>query len=130
MATRRRTILIVEDDAQFRRLLGLALRLAGFDTREARDGYEAITVLEWAAPHIDGVILDLGMPGLDGLAVRDELSQIPELELCQSSSSPAPMLRWSTSELRACCESQRRRTRSSPPLSDACATPRNSNHDR
>ena len=73
MATRRRTILIVEDDAQFRRLLGLALRLAGFDTREARDGYEAITVLEWAAPHIDGVILDLGMPGLDGFAVRDEL---------------------------------------------------------
>ena len=78
MATRPRTILIVEDDAHFRRLLSLALRMAGFDTREARDGYEAITVLEWAAPHIDGVILDLAMPGLDGFAVRDELLANPK----------------------------------------------------
>jgi CheY-like chemotaxis protein len=45
----------------------------GIDTREARDGYEAITILEWAAPLIDGVILDLEMPGLDGFAVREEI---------------------------------------------------------
>ena len=81
MATRPRTILIVEDDALFRRLLSLALRMAGFDTREARDGYEAIMVLEWAAPHIDGVILDLAMPGLDGFAVRDELLANPKTRL-------------------------------------------------
>ena len=80
MATRRRTILIVEDDAQFRRLLSLALRMAGFDTREARDGYEAVTILEWAAPHINGVILDLTMPGLDGFAVHDELLADPRTQ--------------------------------------------------
>src|SRR5687768_15901276 len=82
MATARaRTILIVEDDADFRRLLSLTLRLAGFDTREARDGYEAVAILEWAAPHIDGVILDLTMPGLDGFAVHDELLAHPRTRL-------------------------------------------------
>ena len=81
MNTRPRTILIVEDDAHFRRLLSLGLRMAGFDTCEARDGYEAIRILEWAAPHLDGVILDLALPGLDGFAVRDELLANPKTRL-------------------------------------------------
>ena len=43
MAGRRLTIHVVEDDQSLRRLLSLALRFAGLDTREARDGYEALT---------------------------------------------------------------------------------------
>jgi len=71
MSARRPTILLVEDDAYFRRLLSLAFGTAGFETREARDGYEAITLLEWGTP--DAVVLDMVMPGLDGRAVHDEI---------------------------------------------------------
>ena len=56
-------------------MLSLALQLGGFDTHEARDGLEAITMLEWAA--LDAVVLDIMLPGLDGLAVHAELVAHP-----------------------------------------------------
>ena len=72
-----KTILIVEDDGQLRRLLSLALRLAGFITLEAENGLEAIRILEWSRP--DALVLDLGLPGLDGFAVLDEIAAHAEI---------------------------------------------------
>jgi two-component system OmpR family response regulator len=72
-----KTILIVEDDGPLRRLLSLALRLAGFITREAENGLEAIRILEWSRP--DALVLDLGLPGIDGFAVLDEIAAHPEI---------------------------------------------------
>ena len=69
---REQTILLVEDDDQLRRLLSLALRLAGFVTREARDGLEALAILEWS--RFDGVLVDLALPYLDGVSVLQEIA--------------------------------------------------------
>lgn len=67
----RATILIVEDDAPLRRLFRTALTLAGFDVREAADGYAALQALDEGRP--DLIVLDLLLPRVNGFAVREEL---------------------------------------------------------
>jgi|SRR5687767_11052176 CheY-like chemotaxis protein len=68
----RRTVLIVEDDEDLRRVYRHALGLEGFDVHEARGGFEALRHLDQTRP--DVIVLDLGLPGLDGFAVREELA--------------------------------------------------------
>ena len=76
-----KTVLIVEDDADLRRIYSLALHLAGFAVRECGDGFSALNVLDEQPP--DCVILDLMLPVVSGetvkqeLAARAETSQIP-----------------------------------------------------
>jgi CheY-like chemotaxis protein len=61
-------ILVVDDDADIRETLGLALELEGYAVRLARDGAEAWALLdEGARPAL--VLLDLAMPVLDGAAL-------------------------------------------------------------
>jgi DNA-binding response OmpR family regulator len=60
-------ILVVEDDDGNRRLLRAFLEREGFEVREASDGPSALH--EVAMGDIDLVVLDLGLPGLDGLDV-------------------------------------------------------------
>src|SRR5688572_3141593 len=69
---RRRTILLVDDDESLRRMIRLALVLAGFDTREARSGMEALKMIDGWRP--DLIVLDLVLPGIDGLSVLEELA--------------------------------------------------------
>lgn len=71
----RPTILLVEDDEPLRRMMSIALTFANFETREARSGMEALAILDRWRP--DLVVLDLVLPGIDGLAVRQELSGHP-----------------------------------------------------
>ena len=59
------TILIVDDEAQSRRLLGGTLERAGYRTIEAGSGRQALELLDGAQP--DVVLLDLGLPDRDGL---------------------------------------------------------------
>ncbi|HEV3225538.1 MAG TPA: response regulator [Acidimicrobiales bacterium] len=61
------TVLIVDDDASVRAMLGYLLHDEGYTVQEACDGAEAITALTVDAP--DCVILDLMMPNVDGLEV-------------------------------------------------------------
>jgi signal transduction histidine kinase/CheY-like chemotaxis protein len=63
----RRTILVVDDDADIRQMLCDRLEASGFDVLSARDGAGALELL--ALHVIHGIILDIGMPGLDGLDV-------------------------------------------------------------
>jgi two-component system response regulator MprA len=60
-------LLVVDDDPSVREALALVLELGGFDVLTAADGREAIRSLSVASP--DAVILDVLMPGLDGLEV-------------------------------------------------------------
>lgn len=71
------TVLICEDDQQLRRLLGVVLRGQGYDLREAAHGKAALDELTTARP--DLAILDVQMPGIDGLAVLDHIRGDPEL---------------------------------------------------
>jgi CheY-like chemotaxis protein len=60
------SILIVDDDPSIRKLVATTLEdVAGFELVEAGDGVEALDVAAEEAPAI--VLLDIDMPGLDGL---------------------------------------------------------------
>ena len=61
------TILVVDDEPQIVRLLRDHLEAAGFSVLEASDGRGAVKAA--TAGHPDLVVLDLGLPGLDGLDV-------------------------------------------------------------
>ena len=60
-------VLVVEDDAAIADVLRRALRQEGHEVRSAEDGVEALEVAESFVP--DLVILDLGLPKLDGVEV-------------------------------------------------------------
>ena len=65
-------VLIVEDDETLRRLLSMSLQFAGFDVQEAADGLQALKLVDINPP--DLIVLDLVLPGIDGLAVRAQLA--------------------------------------------------------
>ena len=68
-----KTILLIEDDAGFRKMLRTAFVIDGFSVREAANGYDALTLLDQQA--FDGVVLDLGLPLVDGLSVLADINQ-------------------------------------------------------
>jgi DNA-binding NtrC family response regulator len=65
------SVLIVDDDSAFRTILSLELRRAGFDVTTAACGEEALTIL--GEQMFDVALLDLKMPGMDGIAVLNEI---------------------------------------------------------
>jgi two-component system, OmpR family, response regulator MprA len=81
---KRMRILVVDDERAVRESLRRALELEGYDIDLAGDGEEALTRLQSTAEP-DAVILDVLMPGLDGLEVCRRLrrggSRLPVLML-------------------------------------------------
>ena len=65
--TSQRRVLVVEDDASIRELLRLHLDLAGFTIDEAEEGRSALERAR--ATPFDLVLLDVMLPGLDGISV-------------------------------------------------------------
>ncbi|ASM73688.1 MULTISPECIES: response regulator transcription factor [Roseobacteraceae] len=61
------TILIVDDDAQIRDVLRIALEQAGFGTQTAGDGAEGLAKAR--SGRFDLIVLDIGLPEMDGLAM-------------------------------------------------------------
>jgi len=64
-------ILIADDDRAVRDALRRALMLAGYDVHGADDGHTALAEVGTLVP--DALVLDIGMPGIDGLEVCREL---------------------------------------------------------
>jgi len=60
-------ILIIDDEAQIHRFLRAALQAAGFEPLRAESGAEGLREIARTAP--DAVVLDLGLPDMDGKAV-------------------------------------------------------------
>ena len=60
-------ILVVDDDAPIRRMLDRTLAAEGYAVEAVADGGQALAAVELSAP--DLIVLDVSMPGLDGLAV-------------------------------------------------------------
>jgi two-component system, OmpR family, response regulator MprA len=76
-------LLVVEDDTGLRDVLRRALSLAGYEVRLSGDGAEALAEVARGVP--DAVVLDVGLPDIDGLEVcrmlRREGNRVPVLML-------------------------------------------------
>jgi two-component system, OmpR family, response regulator MprA len=67
-------ILIVDDDRAVREALRRTLTLGGYDVQLAEDGEQALEQVVQAVP--DAMVLDVGMPGIDGLEVCRRLRRL------------------------------------------------------
>ncbi|HEY4827006.1 MAG TPA: response regulator transcription factor [Solirubrobacteraceae bacterium] len=83
-------VLVVDDDPPLRRMLERTLAAEGYEVSVAADGGAALAEAERAAP--DVIVLDVAMPGLDGLAVarrlRDKGDPTPILMLTARDAVP------------------------------------------
>jgi CheY-like chemotaxis protein len=70
-------ILISEDNAVNRELLRELLEIRGYTVEEACDGEEALRMVRQSQP--DLLLLDIGMPLLDGFAVVSKIRENPRL---------------------------------------------------
>jgi two-component system KDP operon response regulator KdpE len=68
--------LIIDDEVQIRRLLRVALESEGYEVREAKTGQEGLQ--EIAAKRPDIILLDLGLPDMDGQEVLKRLREWSE----------------------------------------------------
>jgi two-component system, OmpR family, KDP operon response regulator KdpE len=75
-------ILVVDDEKQIRRMLKAALEGYGYDIAEAASGHEGLS--QTSIFHPDVIILDLGLPDIDGIEVIERLrewTQVPVIVL-------------------------------------------------
>lgn len=72
-------ILIVDDEGHIREVIRVALRKAGMDVVDARDGKEALA--RFAADKPDLIVLDIGMPEFDGLEVCREIRKTSDVPI-------------------------------------------------
>lgn len=76
-------ILIVDDEIEIRKVIGLLLKNAGYETVEAADGAKAVEAVK-ADPFIDLCIMDITMPlmnGIEATKIIREFSPLPVLFL-------------------------------------------------
>ncbi|MFY2557043.1 sigma-54-dependent transcriptional regulator [Corallococcus terminator] len=67
------TVLLVDDDPAVAKVLGALLSQAGLTTHAARDGKEALAMLE--RKPVDVVVSDVRMPGMDGMQLLTEVAR-------------------------------------------------------
>lgn len=74
-----KTILIAEDSYDNRTALKLMLKLHGYKTLEAENGEQAI--IRSRECHPDLILMDITLPGIDGIAATSKLREDPECGL-------------------------------------------------
>lgn len=72
-------ILVVDDDPHIREVICFALGKAGYATRIARDGVEALARIAAEAPRL--IVLDVGMPEMDGLETCRRIRKSSEVPI-------------------------------------------------
>lgn len=81
-------VLIVEDDAMVRRFLEVALQEVGLDVWSAKDGADALSILQKTS--FDVLLLDFLMPGMTGLELSAQVRRSePNLSIALISGSTA-----------------------------------------
>jgi DNA-binding response OmpR family regulator len=76
-------VLIVDAAAAGRQTFARALRLAGHDVRTAKDGFDALEILQTETPAL--ILSDLHMPRIDGWTLRWSQSSRRAVGTCRSS---------------------------------------------
>jgi len=89
-ASKRATLLVVDDEEMVRRLAARMLVTLGYRVLEASDGHDAIRVLQRQAQRINGVLTDVAMPGLGGRQLGDTIERCwPQVRVLYMSGFPA-----------------------------------------
>jgi two-component system chemotaxis response regulator CheY len=70
-----KTIMVVDDSASLRQVVGIALRGAGYEVIEGADGKDALSKLTGQKVHL--IISDVNMPNMDGISFVKALKQLP-----------------------------------------------------
>ncbi|MRV75302.1 response regulator [Duganella sp. FT92W] len=70
-----KTIMVIDDSASLRQVVGIALKGAGYDVVEAMDGKDALSKL--TGQKINLVVCDVNMPNMDGITFVKEIKQLP-----------------------------------------------------
>lgn len=70
-----KTIMIVDDSASMRQVIGIALKGEGYTVIEGRDGKDALSKLTGQKVHL--IISDVNMPVMDGITFLKEVKQLP-----------------------------------------------------
>lgn len=70
-----KTIMIVDDSATLRQVVGIALRGAGYDVLEGSDGKDALSKLRGQKVHL--IVSDVNMPNMDGISFVKAVKQLP-----------------------------------------------------
>ncbi|QGU32591.1 response regulator [Thermochromatium tepidum] len=71
-----KTIMVVDDSASFRSVVGIALRGAGYEVIEACDGRDALAKLDGTIK-VHLIISDVNMPNMDGITLVSEIKKLP-----------------------------------------------------
>src|SRR5664279_3293863 len=74
---RRPTVLVVDDDAVFRKLVQKSLELEGYATRSAFDAADALRSFVQVRP--DLIVLDISLPGMDGFDVLERVRDLDDV---------------------------------------------------
>lgn len=72
-----KSILVVEDSPEIMELIRFLLTTFGYESREARDGVEALKIVK--ENRFELILLDIQLPAFDGLEVLKEIKKIPEI---------------------------------------------------
>lgn len=70
-----KTILIVDDSASVRQVVGIALKGAGYEVFEGSDGKDALSKLKGQKVHL--IISDVNMPNMDGISFVKAVKLLP-----------------------------------------------------
>ena len=70
-----KSVLVVDDSASVRQVVGIALKSAGYDVIEASDGKDALGKLTGQKVHL--IISDVNMPNMDGITFLKAVKALP-----------------------------------------------------
>jgi two-component system chemotaxis response regulator CheY len=70
-----KTVMVVDDSASLRQVVGIALKGAGYDVLEGCDGQDALNKLTGQKVHL--IISDVNMPNMDGISFVKAVKQMP-----------------------------------------------------
>jgi two-component system chemotaxis response regulator CheY len=70
-----KSVLVVDDSASVRQVVGISLRRAGYEVVEGVDGRDALDKLDGRKIHL--IISDINMPRMDGISFIREVKKLP-----------------------------------------------------
>ena len=74
-----KTIMVIDDSASLRSIVGIALKGAGYEVLEASDGRDALAKLTGQKVHL--IISDVNMPNMDGITLVSEVKKLPSYKV-------------------------------------------------